>query len=145
MKVNVVDAICGAGKSTSLINMINETNDNNVKYLYITPFLSEVERIKISCYKKHFKEPRIIKNRNKLMSIKELLKKGENIVSTHALFKKFTPEIINLIKEQNYILIMDEVADVVKTISITPDDLKTIMDKYVEITDNNILRWTVEE
>ena len=75
MKVNVVDAICGAGKSTSLINMINETNDNNVKYLYITPFLSEVERIKISCYKKHFKEPRIIKNRNKLMSIKELLKK----------------------------------------------------------------------
>ena len=32
MKVNVVDAICGAGKSTSLINMINETNDNNVKY-----------------------------------------------------------------------------------------------------------------
>ena len=145
MKVNVVDAICGAGKSTSLINMINETNDNNVKYLYITPFLSEVERIKISCYKKHFKEPRIIKNRNKLMSIKELLKKGENIVSTHALFKKFTPEIINLIKKQNYILIMDEVADVVKTISITPDDLKTIMDKYVEITEDNILRWTVEE
>ena len=145
MKVNVVDAICGAGKSTSLINMINENSDDSVKYLYITPFLSEVERIKISCYKKHFKEPRIVKNKNKLMSIKELLKKGENIVSTHALFKKFTPEIISLIKEQNYILIMDEVADVVKTISITPDDLKTIMDKYVEITDNNILRWTEEE
>ena len=145
MKINVVDAICGVGKSTSLINMINETDDNNIKYLYITPFLSEVERVKISCYKRHFKEPRIAKNKNKLMSIKDLLKKGENIVSTHALFKKFTPEIINLVKKQNYVLIMDEVADVVKTINITPDDLKTIIDKYVEIKEDNILEWMVDE
>lgn len=145
MKVNVVDAICGAGKSTSLINMINEDDDDTTKYLYITPFLSEVERIKISCYKKYFKEPRITRGKNKLMSIKDLLKKGENIVSTHALFKKFTPEIINLVKKQNYVLIMDEVADVVKTINITSDDLKTIVDKYVKITDNNILKWTVEK
>lgn len=144
MKVNVVDAICGVGKSTSLINMINE-DSNDTKYLYITPFLTEVERVKISCYKKCFKEPKIMKNKNKLKSIRELLKKGENIVSTHALFKKFTPEIIKLIKQQGYILIMDEVADVVKTISITPDDLNTIIDKYVDIIDNNMLVWKVDE
>lgn len=144
MKVNVVDAICGVGKSTSLINMINE-DSNDTKYLYITPFLTEVERVKISCYKKCFKEPKIMKNKNKLKSIRELLKKGENIVSTHALFKKFTPEIIELIKQQGYILIMDEVADVVKTISITSDDLNTIIDKYVDIIDNNMLVWKVDE
>lgn len=144
MMVNVVDAICGAGKSTSLINMINEDESNN-KYLYITPFLTEVERIKVSCYQKKFKEPKIGKNKNKLKSIKELFQNGENIVSTHALFKKITPEIIELIKKQNYILVMDEVADVVKTINITPDDLKTIIDKYVEIQEDNILKWTANE
>lgn len=144
MMVNVIDAICGAGKSTSLINMINEDESNN-KYLYITPFLTEVERIKVSCYQKKFKEPKIGKNKNKLKSIKELFQNGENIVSTHALFKKITPEIIELIKKQNYILVMDEVADVVKTINITPDDLKTIIDKYVEIQEDNILKWTANE
>ena len=144
MIVNVIDAICGAGKSTSLINMINEDESNN-KYLYITPFLTEVERIKVSCYQKKFKEPKIGKNKNKLKSIKELFQNGENIVSTHALFKKITPEIIELIKKQNYILVMDEVADVVKTINITPDDLKTIIDKYVEIQEDNILKWTANE
>ena len=143
MKINIVDAICGTGKSTSLINMINEDNSNN-KYLYITPFLTEVERIKISCYQKHFREPKIGPGKNKLKSIKELFKKGENIVSTHALFRKITPEIIEIIKKQNYILIMDEVADVLDTLDITSDDLKTIIDKYVSLDENNILKWTAE-
>lgn len=144
MTVNVVDAICGAGKSTSLINMINEDTSNN-KYLYITPFLTEVERIKVSCYQKQFKEPKIGRNKNKLKSIQELFERGDNIVSTHALFKKITPEIVELIKKQNYILIMDEVADVIKTINITSDDLKTIIDKYVEVKDNNVLEWTADK
>ena len=144
MIINVVDAICGTGKSTGLINMINEDNSNN-KYLYITPFLTEVERIKISCYQKHFKEPKVGPGKNKLKNIKELFKKGENIVSTHALFRKITPEIIEIIKQQDYILVMDEVADVLDTLDITSDDLKTIIDKYVILDENKTLKWTAEK
>lgn len=45
MKVNVVDAGCGIGKTTALINKMNEDTSGQ-KYLFVTPFLSEVERIK---------------------------------------------------------------------------------------------------
>ena len=45
MKINVVDAGCGVGKTTALINLINNDTSNQ-KYIFITPILSEVERIK---------------------------------------------------------------------------------------------------
>jgi hypothetical protein len=44
MKINVVDAGCGVGKTTALINLINNDTSNQ-KYIFITPFLSEVEKI----------------------------------------------------------------------------------------------------
>jgi hypothetical protein len=56
MVVNIVDASCGKGKTTSVINKINEDAENH-KYLYITPLLSEVERIIRECPNKQFKQP----------------------------------------------------------------------------------------
>ena len=56
-KCYIVDAVCGAGKTTAVINMINES-DEEQKYLYITPFLDEVKRIKESCPQKQFKTPK---------------------------------------------------------------------------------------
>ena len=44
--INVVDAICGEGKSTALINYINSNKNRNEKFLYITPFLTEIDRVK---------------------------------------------------------------------------------------------------
>lgn len=140
MTINVVDAICGAGKSTSLINMINE-DASNQRFLYVTPYLSEVERIKNACVNKHFKEPIIGHGLNKLENIQELFKNGENIVSTHALFKKFTTEIIEIIKEKEYILIMDEVTDVMVQMDITADDLKTLANKYIKVGQKNVVEW----
>ncbi len=141
MTINVVDAICGAGKSTSLINMINE-DASNQRFLYVTPYLSEVERIKNACINKHFKEPIIGHGLNKLENIKELFKNGENIVSTHALFKKFTKEIIQIIKEKEYILIMDEAIDVIVQMDITHDDLKTLANRYIKVGQENVVEWT---
>lgn len=140
MTVNVVDAICGAGKSTALINMINE-DETKQKYLYITPFLTEVERIKIACYKKYFKEPILNTDGNKLDNIKELFDRGENIVSTHALFRRFTPEITELIKKHHYILIMDEVADVIERMDITSDDLKLLASKHIKVNKDKTVSW----
>lgn len=141
MTINVVDAICGAGKSTSLINMINE-DASNQRFLYVTPYLSEVERIKNACANKHFKEPIIGHGLNKLENIKELFKNGGNIVSTHALFKKFTTEIIEIIKEKEYILIMDEAIDVIVQMDITHDDLKTLANRYIKVGQENVVEWT---
>ena len=49
--VNIVDAPCGQGKTLSAINYINNSNDDE-RFLYITPFLTEVERIKRECINK---------------------------------------------------------------------------------------------
>ena len=44
MKIKVVDSIMGSGKTSWAISKMNY-NDNK-KYVYITPYLSEVKRIK---------------------------------------------------------------------------------------------------
>jgi hypothetical protein len=138
-----MDAICGAGKSQSLINYINDRKNDGKKFLYITPFLSEVERIKNECSKRKFKSPEA--RGAKIYDIKNLLSKGENIVSSHALFKTFDEEVIDLALLNDYVLIMDEVADVVEIPDISKYDLDTLLEKYVEIGERGKLTWVAQE
>lgn len=142
IKINIVDAICGSGKTSAAINYINQSDDE-IKFLYITPYLTEVDRIIKACPQKHFKQPEVYGT--KLNGIKSLFDKGYNIVSTHSLFTMFDEQIMNLIKDQGYILIMDEVAEVVKQLEISKDDLQIIREKYTRIKDGNILEWTDPE
>ena len=143
-KCYIVDAICGAGKTTAVINMINES-DEEQKYLYITPFLDEVKRIKESCPQKHFKTPKFENGGTKLDSIKKLLAKGENIVSTHALFQKFDNAVMEIIRLNNYTLVMDEVAQVVDDFPITQYDYDNLTNTYVDIEeDTKQLVWRKE-
>lgn len=142
-KINVVDAICGEGKSTSLINYINDSKNSNKKFLYITPFLTEVERIKEQCPDRHFKSPEC--RGAKIYDIKNLLARGENIVSSHALFKRFDEETIDLTMLNDYTLIMDEVADVVELPDISKYDLDTLLEKYVEIGEKGKLNWVAKD
>lgn len=140
IEVNIVDAIMGAGKTTAMINYINSLN-NDVKILYITPFLTEVERIIKSCPDKHFYQPKDNVKNSKLEGIKYLFKHGKNVVSTHALFHYFDQEAVDLAYNNNYILIMDEVADVVDDLDITPKDLEVILEKFAYIDNNHLLKW----
>ena len=43
--VLIVDGVMGCGKSSSMINYVNNAPDD-VKFVYVTPFLSEVKRRK---------------------------------------------------------------------------------------------------
>lgn len=142
-EINVVDSICGKGKTTSLINYINDTKNNDKKFLYITPFLSEIERIKESCPNRYFKSPE--SRGAKIYDIKRLLSKKENIVSSHALFKKFDEETIDLASLSNYTLILDEVADIIELPNISKYDLDTLLEKYVEIGERGKLIWVAKE
>lgn len=133
MRINIVDAGCGVGKTTALINKINEDNTDQ-KYLFITPFLTEVDRIKTSCPSKKFVSPKETDdNKTKLKNFIKLIENGENIVTTHALFKKLNKDILNVLLLKDYILIMDEVADLVDELSISKSDLKTISEKYISV------------
>lgn len=145
IEVNIVDAIMGRGKTTAMINYMNSLPDD-VKILYITPFLTEVNRIIESCPTKYFCQPKDNVRNSKLQGIKYLFKKGKNIVSTHSLFGYFDQETIDLAYNNNYILVMDEVADVIEEYDkISDDDWKTMTDKYVKVDKNGLVRWYAEK
>ena len=63
-KVNIVDAIMGAGKTQSIMNYINASDDDE-KFLVITPFLDEIKRYRAYCYSKNFKTPTFLKDNDK--------------------------------------------------------------------------------
>lgn len=143
--VKIVDSIMGSGKTFAAINYINQSKDE--RFLVITPYLSEVERYKECCKDKNFKTPSTKNSKGtKIESLKWLLNRGINIVSTHALFQKFNNEIIDLCRAKHYTLILDEVADVISTYYISEPDLINLKNTYVDIEENTgLLKWREEK
>lgn len=138
-KVTVVDSIMGSGKSSWAIQYMNEMDDYN--FLYITPFLDEVKRIKNECTRRIFKEPKQDKN-GKMENLLKLLEEGGNIATTHALFKNMDERCMEYIKENNYILIMDEVIEVVEEVEIKKDDIDMLIrDKKIQVQEDNKITW----
>lgn len=116
--INVIDSHCGSGKSQSMIALMNEAPKKE-RFIYVTPFLKECERIRKSCPGKHFREPNVKAGKgSKQRHWQELIENNDNIVCTHALFSLITSETIDLLKERQYTLILDEVLDVVEKYDI---------------------------
>ena len=121
LTVYVCDAIMGSGKTSAAINMMNKTPG---RYVFVTQFLSEVERICHSC---GFVQP--VENiGNKIVSIQNLLRNHENIASTHALFYHYTEETMQAIRDGHYTLVLDEVIDVVKLLEVSQSDIALMLD-----------------
>lgn len=141
MLINVIDAPMGFGKTSAAITYMNYIikNDSCTRFLYITPYLDEVKRIKTNCA--GFKEPQSYGT--KMKGIEYLFDRGINIVSTHSLFSRFNERIIDLSKMYGYVLIMDEVADVVEPLEISSKDKAMILREYTRVDpDTNMLIWT---
>lgn len=132
-KVNIVDAVMGAGKTESIMNMINNAPEDD-KFLVITPYLDEITRYQKSCPSRHFKQPQF-KSSSKYEDLKKLINSGANIVSTHALFQKFDNTMISICRAANYTLIMDEVANVVEEYSIVPEDYDLLRSKFTTLNE----------
>lgn len=144
MSTYIVDQIMGSGKSSAAINFIN-SSPKDKKFLVITPYLDEIKRYKQMCNGKHFKEP-IYNNGTKLDNIRELLKQGENVVSTHALFHRFDKDLISACETLGYTLIMDEVTEVVEEYQITNDDIENLLNNYCYIDETTgKMIWKEEE
>ena len=138
--VYIVDKPMGSGKTCSAINYIN-TADKKERFLIITPYISEVERYQRECPLRKFVEP-YKRHGKKLNGIKDLIRQGRNIVSTHALFQRFDKEIIDLCSVLNYTLIMDEVADVVRDTQYSEDDINNLLNVYCDYDEKTgLLIW----
>lgn len=137
MDITICDSIMGSGKTSAAIRYIINHNHNKMKFIFITPYLKEVERIigacnvNEVCYESEDNEdecwgeyPLDIKKqvefyqpsnekRSKLIELKSLLKKNSNIVTTHSLFNAFDSEVIDLVEQGEYTLFLDEVPTVI--------------------------------
>ena len=79
--------------------------------IYCTPFLDEVARIKEST-NRTFYEPLHKGGGRKIDDFNTLLIEGHDIVLTHATFANSNSETMDYIANGNYVLILDEVLDV---------------------------------
>lgn len=146
MKVKVCDCIMGGGKTLGAISMMNTHPEN--RYLFVTPYLSEIQRIKSSCPALNFEEPM---DRGafctKMDSLHELLSKGSNIACTHALFAYYSDFTRSIIKEMGYILILDEVMNVIEVEPIKKDDIDMLFrDGLIAMAPDRMhVIWTNEQ
>lgn len=133
----------GAGKTEWSIQHISESEEEN--FLYITPFLDEVDRI-IGHTTRDFKQP-INKGKGKLGAINDMLACQEDIASTHELFKHLDEESRENIKNGNYTLILDEVLDVIEPYdNIRNDDMRLLKDSgCVTVDQDGFVIWNKDK
>jgi len=114
--------------------MIN--NNKSKSYIYCTPLLSEIERIKKATHKP-FYDPKF-KDGRKVNGLNELLAQCFNVVVSHSTFCNATFETVEFIQNGQYTLILDETIDVVSEYNniiegfgnkMTKADIKFLQDR----------------
>lgn len=123
----------GCGKTTGIINYMNSHPQK--RYMFITPFLDEVQRIKLCCPFLAFEEPS--ERYSKLNSLKELIDEDKNIVSTHALFSIIDVKVIELLAASHYTLILDEVMEVIEPLRTKKRDIQAMIDSKIVSIDES--------
>lgn len=114
----------GTGKTEAAITYMNEHKEK--KFIYITPYLAESNRIKEGCPELHFVEPS-----NKLSEYHfrktehtaALISEGCNITTTHAAFRNYNRDTLAMIRELGYTLIIDESLDILIESQMKTNDI----------------------
>lgn len=121
----------------------------NESFIYCTPFLDEVERIKRAT-NIGMREPSY-KGGRKLDDFNDLLMDGENIVVTHSTFANANADTLEFLRQGNYTLILDEVLDILNNYndvvgdSLNKADIKLLINEgFIEVDDYGKVAWIKE-
>lgn len=134
--ITVVDARMGRGKSSAAIRYMNQYKGSK-RFLYITPYLKEVDRI---CEQCDFEQPDSDIT-SKSIELKAHMRAGRNIAATHSLFYLLDNEALDLVKSKNYSLIIDESINTIERLNITAKDFEIIVNQLADADDIGRLRW----
>lgn len=159
--ITVFDSIMGSGKTSYIIDYMHKAHTEDLftstlseasrstrrKFIYVTPLLDEVDRVQSSLPMMDFKDPVPVHGR-KYYHLEQLLERGENIATTHELFKKLTQKAYRSISAQNYTLVIDEVLTCCDVFSdLRPADQDLLFENrmvYVE-EGTSRLRWNHDD
>lgn len=138
-KTLICDVMPGGGKSSAVIKMMNDEKDK--RFIYIAPYLEECDRIVNACKGRGFVTPIPKSESGKLEDLHTLLRQGANISSTHALFARYTEETVELIRDGDYCLVMDEAFKIAEMLAYTKYDIEMLLDAGFVDTRGNKVKW----
>lgn len=134
--VTVVDARMGRGKTSAAIRYMNQFRGER-RFLFVTPYLSEVERVRARC---DFDEPANDLG-TKSANLKLKIRSRRNLAMTHALFYLMDREVLQLAKDNGYSLIVDESIDVIEKIPTSSKDFELIVQQMTDEGEDGRLSW----
>lgn len=144
-EVCVVDSIMGTGKTRWAIQYMNEHPEENV--LFVTPFLDECERIKAEVNHTVYIPTVKSQDHMKLDDVAELLAAGKDIASTHALFRRYDDRCRTAIRQNEYVLFLDETLSAVEEYKLSrKDDIRSLKEHQdIVVEPDGMLKWTGDE
>lgn len=142
-KIKVIDAPPGYGKTYSAMERI-KNSEQDEKFIFVTPYLKEIERVKKEVNSRTFYDPQSYGSKQK--DLHRLLRLGRDIATTHSLFQLSTDTTKALIRANEYTLILDEVMSIIQETNISKDDLRIILEQgLAHIDENYYLVWDDQE
>ena len=138
--ITVVDARMGRGKSSAAIRYMNRYKGTK-KFLYITPYLNEVDRICEQCDFDQSDSDYMSKS----TELKIHMRNGKNVAATHSLFYLMDEEALELVRANHYSLIIDESIQVIERLNVTEKDFDLIVNQLTEEDEDGVLHWKDRE
>lgn len=143
-KVQIIDEIMGSGKTYRAIQRMKKHKGS---FLYVTPFIDEVQRVKSSVPNTY--EPLITSEKDDLGNpntrfkrdnLLKMVNEEHNIITTHQLFKSLhRNDYVNFL---TYDLILDEVLTPIEIIGMTKDDIDIAIRDGLLFVNKNTLEVT---
>ena len=142
--IKVIDSIMGSGKTSAMINMMNEAPPDK-RFMFVTPYLDEVDRVAASL--RRGMEACVPKDDAKfgpkLAQLKGMVKKHKSVVTTHALYLMFDLEVLELLKSNHYTLIIDETLDEMNTDGYDAHDYELALSQgFIRVDAEGAIHWT---
>ena len=127
----------GRGKSSAAIRYMNQYKGKRC-FLYITPYLTEVDRVCELC---DFEEPGC-DFMSKSSQLKSMMRRRVNIASTHSLFTLMDEEALNLAKENGYSLIIDESLQIIQGVPVSTRDKELLLEHLIVVNEDGFVSWS---
>tara|TARA_R110002051_G_scaffold325768_2_gene431008 strand:- start:6483 stop:7772 length:1290 start_codon:yes stop_codon:yes gene_type:complete len=173
-RIHVYDEMMGSGKTSRAIERMEGYIKEDKKFIYIVPYLNEIERIRIALPLESVKIPlskeesnksivevtldfvdengmynlnieKKFKKLNKRAQFLKFVSNGDSVLTTHSIFKSLKKEDVSLLKD--YVIILDEVIDPLDIVRIGKKDIEILKEQYLIIVDEttNQVRFIDDE